>query len=128
MGAARCRVPALRQGAGSTTLAEVTKPRFIQIFRRRGEARVVARKISGHSSGSVTNCPQFPGGRNHLELRSDHRVFIRGGENNRPRPYGSSSARIIKMDAIILSLLLMLLTWWSVFRVAQWLGGWNDRG
>ena len=32
------------------------------------------------------------------------------------------------MDATILSLLLMLLTWWGMFQMARWLGGWGDRG
>ena len=32
------------------------------------------------------------------------------------------------MDAIILSLFLMLLTWWGTFRMARWLGDWKDRG
>ena len=49
---------------------------------------------------------------------------------NLPRPMRleQRSARTVEMDAIILSLLLMLLTWWTVFRVARWLGGWDDRG
>ena len=29
---------------------------------------------------------------------------------------------------ILLGILMMLLTWWLMFRAARWLGGWDDGG
>ena len=31
------------------------------------------------------------------------------------------------MDEIVVAVVLMLVTWWATFRMASWLGGWNDR-
>lgn len=32
------------------------------------------------------------------------------------------------MEGLLLGILLMLVTWWIMFRTASWLGGWNDGG
>lgn len=31
------------------------------------------------------------------------------------------------MDETLLSIVLMLVTWWAMFRTARWLGGWDGR-
>lgn len=30
------------------------------------------------------------------------------------------------MDDTILAIIMMLVTWWVMFRAARWLGGWGD--
>lgn len=32
------------------------------------------------------------------------------------------------MDATLIAILVMLATWWVMFRAARWIGGWDDRG
>lgn len=30
------------------------------------------------------------------------------------------------MDGTLLAIVLMLVTWWVMFRMARWLGGWDN--
>ena len=31
------------------------------------------------------------------------------------------------MDGTLIAIVLMLITWWIMFRMARWLGGWDGR-
>lgn len=31
------------------------------------------------------------------------------------------------MDETLVAIVLMLLTWWVMFRMARWLGGWSNQ-